>query len=63
VAAERMRLCMVVERSRLGVVVEMRFCVVAKRMRLCVVQRRAWFAAEVEVEHIGVKHSDVGGGP
>jgi hypothetical protein len=54
---------MVVERSRLGVVVEMRFCVVAKRMRLCVVQRRAWFAAEVEVEHIGVKHSDVGGGP
>lgn len=54
---------MVVERLRLGVVVERMLCAVVKRMmRLCEVERGAWFAAEVEVEHIEVEHSEDGGG-
>jgi hypothetical protein len=54
---------LVVERLRLGVVVERMLCAVVKRMmRLCEVERGAWFAAEVEVEHIEVEHSEDGGG-
>jgi hypothetical protein len=50
-----------VESLRLGVIVERMLCVLVERMMLCVVERGAWFAAEVEVEHIWVEHSEDGG--
>ena len=62
VVVERMSLCVVLERLGLDAVAERMLCVVVKRMRLCVVERGAWFTAEVEIEHVGVEHSQDGGG-